>query len=75
MFLEFYFQPLLCGCDEGLGRDGSLLEQILSSVHNHRAKMKITGTYFAQGIILPASDLSIALFFVLILVFAVINLP
>lgn len=65
-----YFQPLLCGCNEGIGRDWTSL---LSSVHNHRAKIKMRRMYFAQGIILPASVLPITLFF-LILVLVVVNL-
>lgn len=73
MFLEFYFQPLLCGCSEGTEEIGHLLDQIVSSVHNHRAKIKITRMYFVQGITRPKSVLSITLFF-LILVFVVVNL-
>lgn len=46
---------------------------LLSSVHNHRAKIKIRRMYFAWGIILPASALPITLFF-LILVLVVVNL-
>lgn len=42
---------------KGYEEIGSLLEKMVSSVYNHRAKIKITWTYFSQSIIWPKSAL------------------